>query len=397
MRLLVTAPYRIYPPINGGQRRVHNINVHLSREHEVFQFSQGIRRMEFGLINFSCQKEINPNYLEYIYFDLPTIALQFFCGYMRSMPIYAGNVLEYCFPPKLKERIASSDIIQVEHPWQFQFFFKHREKGQPIVLDEQNIECRLLEKSIRQFPVVSKQLLRDAYKKEAEALRKSDFVFAVSAEERDIFVKDFGVKPAKITVIPNGVDTEIFRPIAREEKEILKRKMGYSGNIVLFMGSFHYPNIEAVRSILRMSSEIDEKNVLFLIVGRVGEKFRRFHHGKNVVFTGMVEDVLPYLQIADLAINPMTSGGGTNLKILEFLAVGLPIITTPVGARGLGLKGNVHVKIVELYEFNKAIKELLNDHVLRQEMGDAGREYVVDFYDWKHIATKVSDVYNYLV
>src|SRR5439155_1549071 len=72
----------------------------------------------------------------------------------------------------------------------------------------------------------------------------------------------------------------------------------------------------------------------FLVVGSVG---RPADSAGRVRVTGAVDDVLPFLRAADVALNPMTEGGGVNLKVPEYLAMGLPVVTTRFGMRGLDI------------------------------------------------------------
>lgn len=129
------------------------------------------------------------------------------------------------------------------------------------------------------------------------------------------------------------------------------------------------------------------KDIIFLIVGTVGTLFKDKEY-PNVIFTGYVDDVTKYFQIADIAINPMLSGSGTNIKMLEYMASGLPIITTKIGARGLDLKHGDNVIISEIDEFPEWIEILIEDDDLRYKLSINGRKLVEEKYDWEKIAEK---------
>ena len=163
--------------------------------------------------------------------------------------------------------------------------------------------------------------------------------------------------------------------------------------IILFSGSRHFPNEEAVHKIIDFSEKFkNRKDIIFLVVGTVGSLFRDKNKYPNIIFTGYVDDVTKYFQIADIAINPMMSGSGTNIKMLEYMASGLPIVTTKIGARGLDLKHGKHVIISEIDEFPEWIKTLLEDEDLRDKLSINGRKLVEEKYDWKKIAEKELEI-----
>nr|HPQ38742.1 glycosyltransferase family 4 protein [bacterium] len=91
------------------------------------------------------------------------------------------------------------------------------------------------------------------------------------------------------------------------------------------------------------------------------------------------------LAVADVALNPVLSGSGTNLKILEYAAAGLPTVTTPVGIRGLTLTPDRDVIVTEPDEFADALRRLRSDPEVRRRLARSARATVVAQYDWKAI------------
>jgi len=109
--------------------------------------------------------------------------------------------------------------------------------------------------------------------------------------------------------------------------------------VILFVGSDYGPNREAYRFIQHFASSHSEflttHGLVFLIAGSVAKSPSRENH---VITTGFTADISPYFQAADFAINPVTSGSGTNVKNFEYIAAHLPLLLTPFGARGFNLK-----------------------------------------------------------
>jgi glycosyltransferase involved in cell wall biosynthesis len=145
---------------------------------------------------------------------------------------------------------------------------------------------------------------------------------------------------------------------------------------------------------LKIAKKIKNKDILFIVAGSVGNSFKNL---KNVLFTGYVDDISIYFKVADLAVNPMISGSGTNLKTLEYLACGIPTITTKVGARGLEIENEKHAIISEIEDFHKWINILLENSDLYAKLEINGRELVIDMYDWKQITKKQVVIYEKLL
>jgi glycosyltransferase involved in cell wall biosynthesis len=109
----------------------------------------------------------------------------------------------------------------------------------------------------------------------------------------------------------------------------------------------------------------------------------------NVVLLGVVPNALKeaLLSVAAIAINPMSEGSGTNMKMLDYLAAGVPVVSTEVGARGLELDRGRHARIVPLERFPTAIRASLEES---PDEADArareGRRHVEEHFDWAVVA-----------
>ncbi len=118
-----------------------------------------------------------------------------------------------------------------------------------------------------------------------------------------------------------------------------------------------------------------------------------FINSKNVYLLGQVsdEEKKEILKISDIAINPMLSGSGTNIKVLGYLSAGIPTITTPTGARGLDLIDQKHALICEIEDFPRKIHDLLSDDQLAESLKKNGRNLVEQTYDWESIVHDMAE------
>ena len=127
---------------------------------------------------------------------------------------------------------------------------------------------------------------------------------------------------------------------------------------------------------------------------------RNEKRGKNVGLAYLItdEEKRELFRVADIAINPMMSGSGTNLKMLDYMAAGLPVISTTVGARGINIQNRVHAIICNIEAFPDEISHLIENPDVSDALSLNGRNLTKDQYDWKKIAgsmiTSIEDISN---
>lgn len=388
MKILNLCPYWVYPPNSGGSIRIYNLNQEISKKYEVSLMSFRARMGSDSSIFRTNELKLNNNFTEK-QFSNKTILLSSFLLYKLNLPydILQSPILNITNSKKNK---LDGEIIQIEHPWLFKFAYKHYSEN-PIILAAHNVEYILIEDLINKKAPYLKRILSKIRDIELNALQNSDMIFCVSNDDINTFNKDFNINKKKMKLIPNGVDCKKYKIYSEKEKSNFKKKLGLPDKkIALFIGSDHFPNREAIQSIKQFAAI--NKDVLFLVVGEAG---KRFQNTENIIFTGHVKSLIDYITAADIAINPLSSGSGTNLKMLEYLAAGLPTITTEIGNRGLNLKNGKEIILSELSQFPEYIDELASDED-NEDLISRGRERVEKEYDWEVIANKAIKYYETL-
>ncbi|MEM2517886.1 MAG: glycosyltransferase family 4 protein [Candidatus Aenigmatarchaeota archaeon] len=221
----------------------------------------------------------------------------------------------------------------------------------------------------------------------------ANLILTVSEKEKEILTS-CGIPEEKIKVVPNGVDVESFDRLSIDLKRV-KGRYGLEGyRVVVFVGNMEYlPNREAVKLIATKIAPLvckEVNNVKFLIVGRCTEKV----DSPNLIFTGTVKDVAEPLAISDVAVAPLFRGSGTRLKVLEYLACGLPVVSTTKGVEGLNIEGNSCVIIEDdVSSFARCIVKILNNLDIAEKMRRNAKESVVG-YDWKKISAQLHETYE---
>jgi glycosyltransferase involved in cell wall biosynthesis len=217
-----------------------------------------------------------------------------------------------------------------------------------------NVEKDLKEKTLSSHPH-HVNLIEIVTEVEALACEIADKIICVSDEDYQKF--SMKINPSKLGVVRNGVSVNNYKQTGNLDHI----KSMFSGrSVAVFIGSGHPPNIEAVRFIINeLAKNLPE--IFFLIVGSSCDSFRWKRLPKNVLLCGVVEDEVKSILIglADVALNPIFFGGGSSLKLAEYLAAGIPVISTEVGMGGYDLKDGIHVIKANPEEFPKSFATYL--------------------------------------
>lgn len=163
----------------------------------------------------------------------------------------------------------------------------------------------------------------------------------------------------------------------------------------IFVGSAHPPNQRAVRFVVeRLAPRLP--TVDFHIVGSCLPEGR---YPKNVHRHGVVsaERKQQLMLQAQLALNPMESGSGANVKVLDYLSVGLPVLSTPFGMRGIDAQPELHFFQAQLSEFDLAIQQAMAFPQRLVEMGREGKKLANQRYTWSGIAELASNAMDRLM
>ena len=260
----------------------------------------------------------------------------------------------------------------------------------PTVLFQHNVETVLWERKARlEVKPLDRIVSAIEYAKmrrfEPAQVRRFHHVIAVSEQDRDAMA--WMVDPSRVSVVPTGVDLEIFRydPNARP-----------SGPLVVFTGSMDWEaNIDGVEYFCRDVWPLVLARVpgaRFRIVGRAPHARVRRLASDSVEVTGDVPSIIDHLREGAVFVVPLRIGGGTRIKIYEGMATGKATVSTTVGAEGLDVQhGRDIVLADEPASFADAIVSFLEDDALRRRY-EAAAAATARQYDWSVIAQRFTAV-----
>lgn len=223
---------------------------------------------------------------------------------------------------------------------------------------------------------------------EIKACRSCDRVVAVSEVDRDALIQN-GVEASRMSVIPLGVDLSEYKNLDVEAVSAIRQEYGFLPDdfIIMFHGVLCYkPNYDAVRL---LAQEIMPRlrsmgcSAKCLLVGRYpSTEFA----ASDIILTGAVDRLSPFIQAADVAVVPLLDGGGTRLKILEYFAAGVPVISTAKGAEGIKAESGKDILIEDSMDgIAGLIKELRANTAKRRTISNNARQFVQNF-GWDRLA-----------
>jgi glycosyltransferase involved in cell wall biosynthesis len=261
----------------------------------------------------------------------------------------------------------------------------------PTVLFEHNVEYIIWQRlcALETNPV-KRALFEIEWRKlrasEAAACHRADLTIAVSEDDRERLEEIApGIRAASI---PTGVDTTYFSPNGFHE---VPSRLVFSGSM-----DWH-PNEDAVLHFVdailpRIRAEVPD--VSFTVVGRnPTARVRALAEQPGIFITGTVDDVRPSIAQGSVYVVPLRAGGGTRLKIFEALAMAKPVVSTTVGAEGLGLQpGRDYIAADDPGAFADGVVSLLRDPARRLALGDAGRTLVDTCYSWPTVARRFEEL-----
>ena len=393
IQVLVADMQPIEPAVGGGRLRIKGLYSTLS---------PNISATYIGSYDWKGEKQrkiqISDNLLEV---DVPLSDEHFKLNEYLNQLLPGRTIIDVTFPllanasttyvETLLNEAEKSDVIILSHPWVYSLIKTATNiKNKILIYDSHNCES-LLRKSILGTTPFAQCLVKFVDFVERELCENSNLILACSEEDKEDFFSLYGISPSKIEIFPNGVDTSKVLPANEANKRKSKELLKLSGQIAIFIGSDYPPNVEAAKYILEKLSE-ECPQVTFIIVGGAGESLKSKRNNVKIFGKVSEEEKALIYSSSDIAINPMLNGSGTNIKMFEYFAAGLPTISSPVGARGI--QGDDAFLISERDDFASLIIKVLSDDDICQKLSSKARALAEGCYDWKKISCRLGERIN---
>jgi sugar transferase (PEP-CTERM/EpsH1 system associated) len=234
------------------------------------------------------------------------------------------------------------------------------------------------------FPMdlVYKREAKLVKKLEIEAAKLSKECYLIASAEVELFKKEV-TDQGNITILPNGIDSSIFKPNLDTHKQEYPT--------FLFTGVMDYkPNIDAILwFIANCWSQIKAQypSAKLVIAGmNPSVSIQKLGTSDDIVVTGFVENIMPYFQSSSIFVAPFQIARGVQNKVLQAMSCELPVVTTSKGIEGIIHTSGEDVLLADTVDqYTKHCLDLLKSIELRESIGKAARQTILANYAWPEV------------
>lgn len=394
MKLLIVSHFFPYPFCGGGGRRFQNLVKGLQERHEI------------TFVTFIYNKKNEEN-LEAFRKEWPKVEI-ITVPYPKSGKFNRLDKAKWllnlgakpvAFSYEMKEfiekliRARPYDIVQFEYAQTGQYL---PSPSPPSILVEHDIISLAQLRRARITSGLKRKIFEyknwlDLRRYEYKILGRFNKIVTMSEVDKETLR---GLIPElEVSAVPNGVDTNYYK----------WPENNFKPRLTFMAGIKHYANTDAAQYFIKdiwplVKREDSEVELYFLgnypVEGEGDTDLSGKIKDARIIWTGLVEDTRPYLA-GSIFVVPLRIASGTRLKILEAMSLGCAVISTSIGAEGIGAKPGEEILIADTpLDFSRAILDVLKNPASRKVIGQKASALVREKYDWKDILNLQEKVYQ---
>ncbi len=384
MKILYVCHRFPYPPTRGGKIRPFNMIRHLSQTHEVVVASL-VRSPQEG----EAGRGLSAHCSDYMMGEVTAPVA--WARMIARLPTPAPSSMGYFYAPDLARRIKAR--LRDE---KFDLIFVHCSSvapyvsdvaGLPKILDFGDMDSQkwLAYRSFKPFPLSLGYWFEGRKMEAAEKAlaRRFDLCTCTTKAELET-LRQFQV-PTSTDWFPNGVDAEYFAPTDK----------AYDPDGISFVGRMDYfPNQQAMiffcDRVLPLIRKRRPAATLTIIGAEPSAEIRRLSERAGVKVTGTVPDVRDLVRRSAVSVAPLAIARGTQNKIIECMAMGVPVVTSPEAAGGVDAEPGEHVLLADQPDaYADKVLMLMENPEMRRRYAIAGRSRVSSHHDWAYSMAKL--------
>lgn len=269
---------------------------------------------------------------------------------------------------QVTEALHYVDVIWIFRPLGFDYWFrqiKNKISGKRIIYDMVDLHYLRMERENNYLKITKsrKKDIESFRDKEYFGMKNADAVISISDEEKEI-VSNQGIDRDKIFTISN-----IHKPVNTENIDFSKRE-----GLLFIGGYYHIPNVDAVRflfeEIMPLVWKKNDSIKVYILGPNFPEDLKQKYHSEKFQILGYKESVDHWFENSRIFVAPLRYGAGVKGKVGQALEFGLPVVTTSIGAEGMGLEDKITASISDTSpeDFAEKILELYDDENLWQTL-----------------------------
>jgi glycosyltransferase involved in cell wall biosynthesis len=374
MRILAVGPFIAYPPRRGRAARAYGLLLALSAKHDVRHFGREPRPLASRVRPLE-EVPVTPMFRVFrCRYPLGGRAVDWLIRHERTGDVKESAARRISCPKRFGELLEWADVVVAEDPVELALCRRERPDARVAFAPHDAGD-----------PVTVSATGHDPA---AQALSSVSLVIVKSSAGRDELASRYSLESARVAVVPNGVDPELFRPADQADRQALRRELGLpTGPLVAVTAGDSPSGRVALAWVRRLAAAAD--GLTFLVLGAV----TRAERTRNLVTSGPVRDLFPYLRAADVALCPLERRRGGPLGLLEPLACGLPTVAFAEPLAGTALRDGEHVVVVEKGQraVLSALGRLVDDDALGARLGIAARAHILERHTWTASAACLLD------
>lgn len=389
MKILFLANRTPYPPYRGDKLKIYNLARRLAKRHELYllTFAQSEEDNAY-------RRELEKIFKEVHLVQLPKLksAVNCLAAGWTNVPLQVLYFRSREMHTKLNELLGqhSFDAVHVQHLRMSPYLASN--KSVPRILDMPDAFSLYWERRrkaihnpfLKVFNRIEHKRLLDY----EQIMNEYDLSLVCSQEDLEYLKEKHNI--SNIRLLPNGVDLDTF---SAEHHD-------YSHNkTLLFTGNMDYaPNVDAVQYFVKEIFPVIQQrhaDVKLIIAGQRPVKKVMELAASDVIVTGFVEDLAAMYNKASVVVAPLRFGAGTQNKVLEAMAMGVPVVCSEVGFKGLGIaSGEGAIRENSAEGFAVAVNKLLDSESIRKTVGEKGMVVIKNNFGWDAIAEKLEGYFK---
>ena len=409
MHILLIASERILPTNSGGRMRTWNFIEALSSDYNLsllYKENKNTPKKQYEQLSkifsniWMVPLENSQDDKEKAHSSSPSLLVRA-KNFMQRIPWEIKDCYDPCFERYLLKILDEHtfDAIFIRYLYNGQYIFRNQKKIKiPTIIDLDDLPAIYLKRQLAHqdhdglYDHFRKQLnlsFWDHYPKKLKNIRSC---FVSSECDRQYVIKNKWTK--NVTIIPNSIDIEAYDEVGDFNESVNGQKM------ILFCGTLNYgPNTAAMEWFVTEILPLIKKEEPLVKVTCIGSgdraKIKKMKSDPTVSYHFDVPSVIPYYQKCSIFVVPLLVGGGTRIKILEAFSCRRPVVSTTIGAEGLGIIDGQHCLIADKPDqFAQHCIALLRNPEKAQGLTLKGYQFVQSRYRGDHIRKKILKTFN---